>query len=89
MKDKRMKKGKERKPIESSVWFGHCFELLVLRTFWKLHEISSLRAVYPGTKGRRKKRGSGEEAIIHQLSTSSVKCGPKGAKDPNTVCTFA
>lgn len=37
--------------------------------------MSSLRAVHQGDK-------KGKKAFIHQLSTSSVKGGPKGAKGP-------
>lgn len=56
MKDKSNETEKEKKSIEWSVWcpVGHYFELLVLRTFWKLYDRSSVRAVHWGTKGGRK-----------------------------------
>ena len=80
---KRRETEEEEKPIEGSVWcrVGHCFGWLVLRTIQELHEMSSLRAVHQGDE-------KGKEAFIHQLSTSAIKGGPRGAKGPTfQVCT--
>lgn len=84
-------KQERMKSIEWSEWYpvGNYFELLVPRTFWKLHDMSSVRAVHSGTKGRRKNvfinsgpYQPGMVVLLHAFGSGSHRCRPEMSEKP-------